>query len=477
IRWLGFDWEDRESYASDYFDKLYDWAVILVKKEKAYVDDQSPEEVSANRGTLTESGKESPYRNRNVEENLDLLERMKNGEFPDGSRVLRAKIDMGHANINMRDPVMYRILHEPPHHRTGTKWKIYPMYDWAHGQNDSMQGITHSLCSLEYENHRPLYEWFLNQLDAFKTRQIEFARLNISYTVLSKRNLLRLVNGGYVNGWDDPRMPTLRAMRRRGYTPEAIINFVNRAGVAKNYSVVDVELLESVVRDDLNKRAPRRMGVLNPLKVIITNYPENKTEELEFVNNPEDESVGTRMVPFSREIYIEQEDFREDPPKKYFRLGPGREVRLRYGYFIKCEDFIKDENGDVVEVHCTYDLGTRGGFAPDGRRVKGTLHWVSARHAIDAEIRLYDRLFIKENPMDTEDGGEFTDSINPDSLTILKHCMLEPSLTEAKPGDRFQFERRGYFCMDTDSTDENLIFNRTITLRDTWAKISKQQKK
>ncbi len=477
IRWLGFDWEDRESYASDYFDKLYEWAIILVKKDKAYVDDQSPEEVRANRGTLTEAGKESLYRNRSIEENLDLLERMKNGEFPDGSRVLRAKIDMGHANINLRDPVMYRILHEPPHHRTGTNWKIYPMYDWAHGQNDSMQCITHSLCSLEYENHRPLYEWFLDQLGVFKTRQIEFARLNISYTVLSKRNLLRLVNGGYVNGWDDPRMPTLRAMRRRGYTPESIINFVNRAGVAKNYSMVDVALLESVVRDDLNKRAPRRMGVLNPLKVIITNYPENKTEELEFVNNPEDESVGTRMVPFSREIYIEQEDFREDPPKKYFRLGPGREVRLRYGYFIKCEDFLKDENGDIVEVHCTYDPETRGGFAPDGRRVKGTLHWVSAQHAISAEIRLYDRLFIVENPMDTEDGGDFTDNINPDSLTVLKRCKLEPSLAKAKPGDCFQFERRGYFCMDTDSTDENPIFNRTITLRDTWAKISKQQNK
>jgi len=477
IRWLGFDWGDRESYASDYFDKLYEWAVMLVKKGKAYIDDQSPEEVSANRGTLTEPGKESPYRNRSVEVNLNLLKRMKEGEFPDGSRVLRAKIDMGHANINMRDPVMYRILLEPPHHRTGTKWKIYPMYDWAHGQNDSMQGITHSLCSLEYENHRPLYEWFLDQLGVFTTRQIEFARLNISYTVLSKRNLLQLVNGGYVDGWDDPRMPTLRAMRRRGYTPEAIINFVNRAGVAKNYSVVDVALLESVVRDDLNTNAPRRMGVLNPLKVIITNYPENQTEELEFVNNPEDESAGTRMVPFSNELYIEREDFRVDPPKKYFRLGPGREVRLRYGYFIKCEDFLEDENGNIVEVHCTYDPETRGGFAPDGRRVKGTLHWVSSRHAIDAEIRLYDRLFIKENPMDTGDDQYFTDNINPDSLTILKHCKLEPSLADAKPGDRFQFERRGYFCMDMDSMDDNLVFNRTITLRDTWAKISKQQKK
>jgi len=477
IRWLGFDWGDRESYASDYFDKLYEWAVMLVKKGKAYIDDQSPEEVSANRGTLTEPGKESPYRNRSVEVNLNLLKRMKEGEFPDGSRVLRAKIDMGHANINMRDPVMYRILLEPPHHRTGTKWKIYPMYDWAHGQNDSMQGITHSLCSLEYENHRPLYEWFLDQLGVFTTRQIEFARLNISYTVLSKRNLLQLVNGGYVDGWDDPRMPTLRAMRRRGYTPEAIINFVNRAGVAKNYSVVDVALLESVVRDDLNTNAPRRMGVLNPLKVIITNYPENQTEELEFVNNPEDESAGTRMVPFSNELYIEREDFRVDPPKKYFRLGPGREVRLRYGYYIKCEDFLEDENGNIVEVHCTYDPETRGGFAPDGRRVKGTLHWVSSRHAIDAEIRLYDRLFIKENPMDTGDDQYFTDNINPDSLTILKHCKLEPSLADAKPGDRFQFERRGYFCMDMDSMDDNLVFNRTITLRDTWAKISKQQKK
>jgi glutaminyl-tRNA synthetase len=477
IRWLGFDWEGSETYASDFFDELYEWAVILVKNGKAYVDDQSPEEVSANRGTLTEPGIESPYRNRSVEENLDLFERMKVGEFPDGTRVLRAKIDMGHPNINMRDPVMYRILHDPPHHRTGAKWKIYPMYDWAHGQNDSMQGITHSLCSLEYENHRPLYEWFLDQLDVFRTRQIEFARLNLSYTVLSKRRLVRLVTEGHVNGWDDPRMPTLRGLRRRGYTPETIINFVYRAGVAKNYSIADVALLESVLRDDLNKHALRRMGVLNPLKVVITNYPENKTEELEFVNNPEDEEAGTRMVPFSRELYIEREDFREDPPKKFFRLGPGREVRLRYGYFIKCEDFVKDKNGDIVEVHCTYDPETRGGYAPDGRRVKGTLHWVSTRHAIDAEVRLYDRLFSKENPMDTDEEEDFTDYINPDSLTVLKGCKLEPSLAEAKPGDRFQFERRGYFCMDTDSTEGNIVYNRTITLRDTWAKISKQQKK
>jgi glutaminyl-tRNA synthetase len=351
------------------------------------------------------------------------------------------------------------------------------MYDWAHGQNDSMQGITHSLCSLEYENHRPLYEWFLDQLNVYKTRQIEFARLNLSYTVLSKRYLLRLVDEGYVDGWDDPRMPTLRAMRRRGYTPESIIEFIDRAGIAKSYSISDMALLESVIRDDLNKRALRRMGVLNPLRVIITNYPENQTEELDFINNPEDESAGTRLVPFSREIYIEQEDFREDPPKKYFRLGPGREVRLRYGYFIKCEDFVKDENGVVVEVHCTYDPATKGGYAPDGRRVKGTLHWVSARQAVDAEVRLYDRLFVNENPMDTEEGEDFTDFINPDSLTILKGCKLEPDLATAKPGERFQFERRGYFCMDPDSTSEHLVFNRTITLRDTWAKISKQHKK
>jgi len=477
IHWLGFDWEGSETYASDYFDELFEWAVELVKKGKAYVDDQSPEQVSENRGTLTKPGIESPYRDRSVEENLNLLERMKNGEFPDGSRVLRARIDMAHPNINMRDPVMYRILHEPPHHRTGTKWKIYPMYDWAHGQNDSMQGITHSLCSLEYENHRPLYEWFLDQLNVFKTRQIEFARLNLSYTVLSKRYLLRLVDEGYVDGWDDPRMPTLRAMRRRGYTPESILEFIDRAGIAKSYSISDMALLESVIRDDLNKRALRRMGVLNPLRVVITNYPENQTEELDFINNPEDESAGTRLVPFSREIYIEREDFREDPPKKYFRLGPGREVRLRYGYFIKCEDFVKDENGNVIEVHCTYDPETKGGYAPDGRRVKGTLHWVSARHAIDAEVRLYDRLFVNENPMDTEEGEDFTDFINPDSLTILKDCKLEPDLATAKPGERFQFERRGYFCMDPDSTSEHLVFNRTITLRDTWAKISNQQKK
>ena len=475
IRWLGFDWEDRLFYASDYFDQLYEWAVELIKKGKAYVDDLSPEEIREYRGTLTEPGRNSPYRDRSVEENLDLFERMKNGEFPEGSRVLRAKIDMASPNIVMRDPVMYRILHAE-HHRTGDKWHIYPMYDWAHGQSDSIEGVTHSFCDLAYEIHRPLYEWFLNQLGIFKPRQIEFARLNLSYTVLSKRRLIRLVQEGHVKGWDDPRMPTLSGLRRRGYTPEAIRAFIEAVGVAKTDSVVDVALLEHHIRQDLNKRAPRVMGVLNPLKVVITNYPEGQVEHLEAVNNPEDPAAGTRLVPFSREIYIEREDFMEDPPRKFFRLAPGREVRLRYGYFIKCEEVIKDENGEIVELRCTYDPATRGGYAPDGRKVRGTLHWVSAAHALDAEVRLYDRLFTKANPLDHGEDEDFTDFINPDSLQVLPHCKVEPSLADAAPGERFQFERRGYFCVDPDTRQGALVFNRTATLRDTWAKIRKRQK-
>ena len=474
-RWLGIDWGDRLTFASDYFGELYEWAIRLVKMGKAYVDDQTPEELSENRGTLTTPGVNSPYRDRSVEENLDLLERMKKGEFPDGTRVLRAKIDMAAGNINMRDPTMYRIIHEPPHHRTGREWCIYPMYDWSHGQNDSMERITHSFCDIGYEDHRPLYEWFLEQLGEFMPRQIEFARLNVTYTVLSKRFLRRMVDEGLVNGWDDPRMPTLRAMRRRGFTPEAIVEFIEKVGIGKSYNMVDIALLEAGVRTQLNQEAPRVMGVLNPLKVVITNYPEGQVEEMEAVNNPEDEAAGVRMVPFSREIYIEREDFHEEPPKKYFRLGPDREVRLRYGYFIKCEDFIKDENGEVVEVHCTYDPETRGGYAPDGRKVKGTLHWVSAAHAVDAEIRLYDRLFTKENPMDIGEGENFTDFINPDSLTVLSNCKVEPSLANARPGYRYQFERQGYFCVDPDTIPGNLVFNRTITLRDTWAKIQGKQ--
>jgi len=473
MRWLGADWEDREFYASDYFDQLYEYAIKLIKKGKAYVDDLSPEQIREYRGTLTEPGKNSPYRDRSVEENLDLFERMRAGEFPDGSRVLRAKIDMSSGNINMRDPVMYRILHAE-HHRTGDKWSIYPMYDFAHGQSDSIEGITHSLCDLAYEDHRPLYNWFLDQLDIFHPRQIEFARLYLNYTVLSKRYLGRLVEEGHVDGWDDPRMPTIAGMRRRGYTPEAIRDFLEEISVSKRQSVVDIALLEHHIRQDLNRRAPRRMGVLNPLKVVITNYPEDEEELMEFVNNPEDESAGTRMVPFSRELYIEREDFREDPPKRFWRLGPGREVRLRYGYFITCEDYVKDDDGNVVEVHCTYDPATRGGYAPDGRKVRGTLHWVSARHALDVQVRLYDRLFYVEDPMDVEEGEDFIDNINPESLTVLEHCKVEPSLAEAEPGDCVQFERRGYFCLDPDSTEDNLVFNRTIALRDTWAKIEKR---
>jgi len=471
-RWLGIEWV-KETYASDYFDLLYDWAVKLVLKGKAYVDDQTPEEVSQKRGTLTEPGVDSPYRDRDVEENMDLLERMKDGEFPDGTRVLRAKIDMAHPNINMRDPVMYRILHEPPHHRTGSKWNIYPMYDWAHGQNDAMEGITHSLCSIEYENHRPLYEWFLNELEIESPpRQIEFSRLVLNYTILSKRYLRQLVDEGLVSGWDDPRMPTLRALRRRGYTKEAIHDFIRRVGVAKSNTVVDIALLEACIREDLNKRAPRRMGVLRPLKLVIENYPEGQTEKLEAINNPEDPDAGTRIVPFSKTLYIEQDDFQEEPHKKFYRLYPGNEVRLRYAYFVTCTRVVKDlETGEVTEVHCTYDPATRGGDAPDGRRVKATIHWVSAEHATPAEIRLYDRLFTVENP----DSDSFKEFLNPDSLEVL-NSFVEPSMAGAKPGYTLQFERQGYFCVDQDSTDEKLVINRTVPLRDSWAKIQQKSK-
>ncbi|NWG06845.1 MAG: glutamine--tRNA ligase/YqeY domain fusion protein [Chloroflexi bacterium] len=476
-RWLGIEWA-KVTYASDYFDELYEWAKKLVLMGKAYVDDQTPEEVSANRGTFTEPGKNSPYRDRSVEENLDLLERMKNGEFPDGSRVLRAKIDMAHPNINMRDPVMYRIIHEPPHHRTGTKWKIYPMYDWAHGQNDSMEGITHSLCSLEYRDHRPLYEWFPEQLGVFKPRQIEFARLNLNYTVMSKRKLRRLVEEGYVSGWDDPRMPTLRGMRRRGYPAKAIVDFVARMGystVATSNSgvIADVSMLEESVRDVLNKTSLRRMGVMKPLKVVIDNYPDDLVEEMDAINNPEDPNAGTRKVPFSKVVYIEQDDFRESPPPKYYRLFPGNEVRLRYAYFIKCTHVVKNDAGEIVEVHVTYDPSTRGGDAPDGRKVKSTIHWVSARHAKEVEIRMYDRLFIKEDPEEGEDG--FIAALNPNSLRILTG-YVEPSLSSPETGSQYQFERVGYFCVDPDTTPNKPVFNMTVNLKDTWAKIEKKGK-
>ena len=476
ICWLGFDWEDREDYASDYFEQLYEYAVKLIKKGKAYVDDLSAEEIREYRGTLTEPGKESPFRSRSVEENLNLFERMRAGEFPDGSRVLRAKIDMASGNLNMRDPVLYRILHQS-HHRTGDKWCIYPMYDFAHGQSDSIENITHSLCTLEFQDHRPLYDWFLDELEIYHPQQIEFARLNISYTLLSKRKLLRLVQEGYVDGWDDPRMPTLSGIRRRGYPPEAIRDFADRIGVAKNDSIVDIALLEHSVRQDLNQRAPRVMGVLRPLKVIIDNYPDDLVEEMEAVNNPQDPSQGTRMVPFSRVLYIDHDDFREDPPKKFFRLAPGREVRLRYAYFIKCVDVVKDEKtGEVIELHCTYDPATRGGDAPDGRKVKATLHWVSAKHALPVEVRLYDRLFTKANPQEAQEGEDFISNLNPDSLEVLNSSFVEPSLADAQAGDFFQFERLGYFCVDPDSSEGKLVFNRTVPLRDTWAKIEKAQK-
>ena len=476
VRWLGFDWEDREFFASDYFDQLYDWAVQLVKDGKAFVCDLTLDELRESRGGWNTVGKESPYRNRSVDENLDLLERMKNGEFPDGSKTLRAKIDMASPNMNMRDPLLYRILHAT-HHRTGDKWCIYAMYDFTHGQSDSIEGITHSICTLEFEDHRPLYDWYIQELGIYAPQQIEFAGLNLSYTLLSKRKLRQLVEENHVNGWDDPRMPTISGIRRRGYTPASIRAFCERIGVAKFNSTVDITWLEEAVREDLNKNAPRVMGVLRPLKVVIENFPEDKTEELTAINNPEDESAGTRTVPFSRELYIEREDFMEDPPKKFFRLGPGREVRLRYAFFLKCNDVVKDASGEVVELRCTYDPETRGGQAPDGRKVKGTIHWVSANHAIDAEVRLYSHLFTKENPNEVEEGEDWKSNLNPDSLEVLTACKLEPSLVQAKGGDQFQFERQGYFCVDTDSTDQKLVFNRTVTLRDTWAKIQKKEKR
>ncbi|MFU8857269.1 MAG: glutamine--tRNA ligase/YqeY domain fusion protein [Deferrisomatales bacterium] len=467
VRWLGFSWGDRLFYASDYFGQLYDWAVQLIRAGKAYVDDLSAEEIRQYRGTLTEPGRESPYRDRTAEENLALFERMRAGEFPDGSRVLRAKIDMASGNLNLRDPVMYRILHAA-HPRTGDAWCIYPMYDWAHGQSDSLEGITHSICTLEFEDHRPLYDWFVRELGIFAPRQIEFARLNLTYTVMSKRRLLQLVKEGPVAGWDDPRMPTLSGLRRRGYTPAAVRDFCTRIGVAKRDSTVDLALLEHCVRDDLNRTAPRRMAVLRPLKVVIENYPEGRTEELEAVNNPEDPRAGTRRVPFSRVLYIEQEDFREDAPPKYFRLTPGREVRLRYAYFVKCTGVVKDAQGRVAEVRCTYDPATLGGNAPDGRKVKATIHWVSAEHAVPAEVRLYDRLFRSENPGAGED---FLSDLNPGSLEVLRDCRLEPALAGALPGDRVQFERLGYFCCDADAQPGAPVFNRTVTLKDQWSKI------
>lgn len=471
VRWLGFDWEDREYYASDYFEKMYEYAIELIKKGKAYVCDLSPEEIRQYRGTLTEPGKESPYRNRSVEENLDLFERMRAGEFPEGSRTLRAKIDMSSGNINMRDPVMYRIIHAE-HHRTGKRWCIYPTYDYAHPISDSIEGITHSICTLEFEDHRPLYDWFLEQLNIHHPRQVEFARLNLSHTVLSKRKLLKLVEEGYVNGWDDPRMPTLAGIRRRGYTPESIRNFCERIGVAKRDSLVDVALLEHCLREDLNKKAKRVMAVLRPLRVVIENYPDGLTEEMDAINNPEDPSMGTRKVPFSKVIYIERDDFREQPPKDFYRLAPEREVRLRYAYFIRCKDVVKDRDGNILELRCIYDPATRGGDAPDGRKVKATLHWVSEAHAIRAEVRLYDHLFKVPDPDELED---FRTGINPESLIVLKDCYLEPSLSSARPGDIYQFERLGYFAVDPDSVEGSLVFNRTVTLKDTWAKIEKKR--
>jgi glutaminyl-tRNA synthetase len=477
VHWLGFDWEDRCFYASDYFDQLYEWAVQLINAGKAYVCDLTAEEVRRHRGSLTEPGTESPYRNRTVEENLDLFERMRAGEFPDGARTLRAKIDMASANLNLRDPVMYRILHAD-HHRTGDKWCIYPMYDYAHGQSDSIERITHSICTLEFEDHRPLYDWYVQQLGIYAPQQIEFDRLNLTYTLLSKRKLLTLVQDGHVNGWDDPRMPTLSGIRRRGYTPEAIRHFCGAVGVSKTNGSTELALLEHYVREDLNKRAPRVMAVLRPLRVVIDNYPPDLVEEMDAVNNPEDAAMGTRKVPFSRVLYIEQDDFREIPPKQYFRLSPGREVRLRYGYFITCTSVIKDEKtGEALEVHCTYDPATRGGDAPDGRKVKSTIHWVSAPHAMDAEARLYDNLFTGENPGEVPEGQDFTANLNPHSLEVVRGCKLEPSLRGAAPGSRYQFERLGYFCVDLDSKPEGLVFNRTAALRDTWAKIEKREKK
>jgi glutaminyl-tRNA synthetase len=476
VKWLGYDWGTHLYFASDYFERMHDWALHLIKAEKAYVCDLSADLIREYRGTLTRPGKESPFRNRTVEENLDLFSRMRQGEFEEGARVLRAKIDMASPNINLRDPVMYRII-KASHPRQGTKWSIYPAYDWAHGLEDAIEGVTHSLCSLEFEDHRPLYNWFLDQLPVpCHPRQIEFARLNLTYTVMSKRKLLQMVEKRKVAGWDDPRMPTISGLRRRGYTPEAIRTFCEKIGVAKRDSVVDYALLEFCLREDLNKNAPRAMGVLNPLKVVIVNYPEGQTEELDAVNNPENPAGGTRKVPFSRELYIEQDDFREVPPKKYYRLFPGNEVRLRYAYYIKCVEAIKDPaTGRITELHCTYDPATRGGSSPDGRSVKSTIHWVSAQHAIPAEVRLYEQLFTKENQDDVEEGKEFTDYLNPESLKVFPSCMVEPGLRSAKPGYRCQFERQGYFCVDSDSRDGKPVFNRTVTLKDTWAKIEKKE--
>ena len=472
VRWLGFAWEDRELYASDYFEQLYEFAVKLIKKGKAFVCDMSAEEISANRGTPTRPGKESPFRKRSVEENIDLFDRMRKGEFLDGEKVLRAKIDMSSPNMHMRDPVLYRIIHAH-HHRTADKWCIYPTYDFAHGQSDSIEEITHSICTLEFEVHRPLYDWFIKELEIFPSRQIEFARLNLSYTVMSKRKLLELVKKNLVNGWDDPRMPTIGGLRRRGFTPESIRTFADRIGVAKRDNVIDVAFLEHCIREDLNKKANRVMAVLNPVKLVITNYPEGKTEEMEAVNNPEDESAGKRIVPFSREVYIEREDFMEDPPKKYFRLSPGSEVRLKYAYIIKCEEVIKDTSGNITELRCTYDPQTRSGMPESNRKVKGTIHWVSAQHAREVEIRLFDRLFVKESPEETEEGEDFKVNLNPDSLKIIKG-YIEPSAANPSRLEKFQFERLGYFCADPDSVPGKPVFNRTVTLRDSWVKIEKK---
>lgn len=469
VHWLGFDWAE-EHYASDYFDQLYDWAVELIKIGKAYVDDQSQEEIRLNRGTVTVPGKESPWRNRSVEENLDLFARMRAGEFADGEKVLRAKIDMAHPNMLLRDPIMYRILHSE-HHRTGNKWCIYPMYDYAHGQSDSIEGITHSICTLEFDVHRPLYDWFIQQLGIFQSHQYEFARLNLTYTMMSKRKLLQCVQEGIVMGWDDPRMPTICGLRRRGYTPESIRMFADKVGVAKRDNIIDLGLLEFCVREDLNKCAERRMAVLDPIKVVITNYPEGQTEMVDCVNNPEDESVGRRSVPFSREIFIERTDFMEEPPKKYYRLSPGKEVRLRYAYLIRCDEVIKNDVGEIVELRCTYDPMSKGGQSSDGRKVKGVIHWVSALHAKEAEIRLFDRLFTRECMDDIEEGKTFKDYLNPDSMKVVKG-YIEPSLQGVPTGSKYQFERIGYFCADKDSTPEKMVFNRTVTLKDSWAKLA-----
>jgi glutaminyl-tRNA synthetase len=475
VRWLGFHWEGEALFASDYFDTLYEYALKLIRDGKAFVCDLTSDEMREFRGTPSAPGKESPYRSRSVEENLELFERMKAGEFEEGEKTLRAKVDMASPNFNMRDPVMFRIS-KAHHHRTGDKWCIYPMYDFTHGQSDSIEGVTHSICTLEFENHRPLYDWYLENLEVFHPQQIEFARLELTYIITSKRKLLLLVQDGHVSGWDDPRMPTLCGLRRRGYTAAALRNFCERVGVAKYNSTVDFALLDHCLRDDLNKTSARVMAVLNPLKVVITNYPEGEVDDLDAINNPEDESAGTRKVPFSRTLYIERDDFMEEPPKKFFRLAPGREVRLRYAFFITCKEAIKDEEGNITELHCTYDPETRGGDSPDGRKVKATLHWVSAEHALDAEVRLYEHLFTNEDPDDVEEGQDFTANLNPHSLSVVPAAKVEPSLKGAEAGARYQFERLGYFCVDPDTTDGKLVFDRTVTLRDTWAKVQKQQK-